>query len=141
MPDAQGESGAAGQGVSRRGLSQPAHVLLLLGVLIAGFFNDATHGWGAPITASVFVLLGLVLSWRRCWNRVSFWAAVALMSAAQVPLVIFARPKIEQNRLYMLAFMVVDFFLVATAITFVAQLDPNSPLNTRNYSSQREQSK
>ena len=63
---------------------------------------------------------------------------MALMLVVHVPPVTFARLRIEQNRLYMLAFMVVDSLLVATAITFVSQLDPDSPLNTRNYISKRQ---
>ena len=123
---------------TRRGLSQTVQVVLILAAVAAGIFDHATRGWGAPIAAATFALVFLASYWRHCWSRASFWAGIALVAAAQVPFVIFARPRIEQNRPYMLLFLIVDGLFAALVITLIAQLDSNSPLNSRNYSNQRK---
>ena len=131
------ENDAGARDGNRGRISQPAHVILIVAAVVAGGFDRVTRGWGAPIAASVLALLSLVLYWRNCWRRASFWASVGLMSVAQVPLVIFARPHIEQYRLNMLVFMIADGIAAAVVTSLIAQLDPNSPLNSRNYSSNR----
>jgi hypothetical protein len=136
-PDAQSESRTAWRGENRQGLSRTAHFIIIAVAVVAGGFDRVTRGWGAPITASVLVLFYLAMYWRNCWGRASFWVSVVLISVAQVPLVILARPKIEQNRLYMMGFMLGDIVAAAVVTSLIAQLDPNSPLNARNYSSNR----
>jgi hypothetical protein len=138
MPDAQGESGAAGQDLSRRGLSHPAMFVMVLAALLAGVFLDyAFAGWGRPIAVAIVGLFFPVFYWRDCWNRPSFWAAIALVSAAQIPFVIFARPIIQRHPRNVLGLIFADPLLMTLLITLVSQLDPNSPLNTRNYVSKR----
>lgn len=134
------ENSTAESGASRRGLSQPAHVLLVLAAVIVGIFDHSTRGWGPPITASAAALLFLILYWRDCWDRASFWAAVMLLAVAQVPVVIFTRPIIERNRLYMFVLMIADWAVCTLATTLLAQLDSDSPLNSRNYKSRRQRS-
>jgi hypothetical protein len=134
-PDAQTQSDRKALS-RRRKLTPSVHVLLLLATGVAGIFDHLTHGWGAPVAASAISLSYLILYWENCWSRPSFWFAIALASMAEVPLVNFARPQIEQNRPYMLLLMLVDGFFAAVVVSLISQIDPKSPLNSRNYSSQ-----
>ena len=131
------ENDARARDGDRQGLSRTAHFVIIAVAVVAGGFDRVTRGWGAPITASALALFYLTMYWRNCWERASFWASVVLISVAQVPLVILVRPHIEKYRLNMLVFMLADVIAAAVVTSLIAQLDPNSPLNTRNYSSNR----
>jgi hypothetical protein len=138
LPQDIGESGAAGQDLSRRGLSHPAHVIIVLTSILAWGLDHTLAGWGKPTSVAIVGLFFPVFYWRDCWNRPSFWAAIALVSAAQIPFVIFARPILQRNPQSMLGLLFADPLLMTLLITLVSQLDSDSPLNTRNYISKRQ---
>lgn len=135
MTDPQGESGAGGGGRYRTEPSQPVPAIPILAAAVGSF--DQMPSWGPPAFVSSFAMLFLLLYWRACWSRASYWAAVILMAAAQVPFVIFARAIIQRNQLYILILMIADSLVGIVVTTLIAQLDPKSPINAHNYRSKR----
>ena len=99
----------------------PAWILLIIGALLVGFFNDALGGWGLPSAIAAGVILLPILQYKRYWRDGWFWLTLAALSLAQVPLIILSRPLMEQFRFgFNLVFGVADLFLVVLIINWVS---------------------
>lgn len=95
--------------------------LLLIAVLL-GAFSETLHWRRAPFVAGVAVIIP-VIGFRDFWKNARFWVTVFVLVAAQVPLVVYLNPFIEQyGLLWMLAFGIADCLLVASALSFICSL-------------------
>lgn len=98
-----------------------AWIPLIIGALLLGFFNEALAGWGLPSAIAAGVILLPILQYKRYWCDGWFWLTLAALSLAQVPLIIFTRPLMEQFRFgFNLVFGVADLFLVVLIINWVS---------------------
>lgn len=133
------QSGVVAKGRSGRGLSPSAHIVILAAAfIIGGPLNGVLGGWGLPAGVAIIAVFFPIFYWRFCWKRSSFWAAITLVVAAQVPFAMLMRPLLQRDRAsYLLVFLFADPIVMMVVITLIAQLDRNSPLNSRNYSSAR----
>ena len=99
----------------------------ILGVPVAillGFYSHALGGWGLPGAIAAAAILIPVAKYQRYWRSVWFWATMTGMAVLQIPLVILARPLMDQLKFaFNIAFATVDVFLVAIAVNFVRPKD------------------
>lgn len=82
------------------------------------------YGWGASIGGAAFSLVfPAILYYRKRGKRHRFWETVTLLAILQVPLVIAARPLVEQFRfILLLAFGFGDCVLVAFVLNWSEKL-------------------
>jgi hypothetical protein len=101
-----------------------AKVVLGVMALLLGFFSHALGGWGLPAGIAVAVILIPTLKYQRYWHEVWFWMTMLGMSVIQVPLVILARPLMDQLKFgFNILFATADVFLVAVAVNWVRPKD------------------
>jgi hypothetical protein len=143
MQDAEAEGSTTARRRDPRSIrGKPIHFIILILAALVGLFDRALAGWGIPILVATVSLLIPLFYWRDCWRRASFWAGMTLAAAPQVPFAIFVRPLIQHDRaFYFLLFMFADLVFAPAAVILIAQVDPSSPLNTRDHSSRQEQPK
>ena len=79
------------------------------------------YGWGASIGAAASsVIFPGILYYRKHAERHRFWQTLTLLTILQIPLVIAARPLVEQFRFtLLLAFGFGDCVLVALLLTWM----------------------
>lgn len=92
--------------------------------LLLGFFSDSLRGWGLPGAIAGAAIVIPVLKYRRYWHDAWFWMTMLGMSVLQVPLVILARPLMDQLKFaFNILFATVDVFLVAVAVNLIRPKD------------------
>jgi hypothetical protein len=85
--------------------------------MLLSLLGQYGYAWGGAITSAGAALIVPVLGLRRLWHQGRFWAVVAVLAVAQVPLVIALRPRIAKGGLAtMLAFGAVDCLFVCLVI-------------------------
>jgi hypothetical protein len=97
---------------------------LAIGIGVLAFLCSLRfgYGWGASIGAAA---LGLIFPTIFCYRKPGkrphrFWQAVTLLTILQIPLVIAARPLVEQFRfIFLLAFGFGDCVLVAFVLNWM----------------------
>ena len=108
--------------MGQRGMSRPVKAILLFLALLAGFFDESMAGWGRPVAVAVVAVLVPVFlrQSRAFWNQPRFWITVAILTSAQVPLVIAVHARIAQGGFAsMVAIGLVDCMFVCTIIFLV----------------------
>ena len=98
----------------------PAWIPIVAGAFLLGFYNDALGGWGLACAVGTGVVLLPVLQYRRYWHSAWFWLTMAAISIAQIPLIIFVKPAIDQFKvMFDLIFGAVDLCLVVLVVNWV----------------------
>jgi hypothetical protein len=90
------------------------HAGILTFVLLVFALDVRFPGWGEPIIAAGAGIGVAILSLRRLWKNLWFWAGMGVMIALHVPLVITIRPVADRYQfLFALPFAIMDLiFLV-----------------------------
>jgi hypothetical protein len=108
-----------------RGLKGPAKLILLMLAVVAGFFDHIFGGWAGLIVMATVAVTAPILLYRSYgfWAHAWFWVTSALLAIAQIPLVVFVHPIVEQSRSrYTLGFVIADGLLVIVAISVASRL-------------------
>jgi hypothetical protein len=105
-------------------LSSTAKAVLVVAAALLGWFSHALGGWGLPAAVAAAAIAGPTLKYRRYWHRAWFWLTILGMSIIQVPLVVLARPVMDQLKFgFYVLFVTVDAFLVAVAVNWIRPRD------------------
>ena len=96
---------------------------LAIGIGVLAFLCSIRfgYGWGASIGAAALALIfPVIFYYRKPGKRHRFLETVTLLTILQIPLVIAARPLVEQFRfIFLLAFGFGDCMLVAFALNWM----------------------
>ena len=115
-------NGSNSDGKTERGLGRPLRPLLIFLGMLVGLFDEVLGGWGEPIAmAGAAVLVPIfALQFRRFRIQTRFWITLSLLTAVQVPLVVWVRSLIQKyGHFYSLGFGIVDVMFVGAVILLV----------------------
>lgn len=102
----------------------PARIAIGLAAALLGFFSDQLGGWGLPSVMAGAAIVVPTMKYQRYWGEKWFWFTILGMTALQPPLVILARPLMEQLRFgFNLLFVSIDALLVITVVNWVRPKD------------------
>jgi hypothetical protein len=106
----------------------PMHVVLVTWAILAVSLEHWFPGWGVPIGIAGLVVGLAIHACRRLWHEVWFWVTMAIMSALQVPLMLYVQPYMNRLKLlFTLSFAVADLLALGTVIQCVALLCSRDP--------------
>jgi hypothetical protein len=101
-------------------ISWPLRIVLATIAVLLGWFNHALRGWGLPAGVAGAVILLPTLKYQRYWSETWFWTTMLAFSTLQVPLVILARPLMDELKFgFNLLFATIDIFFVAVVVNWV----------------------
>jgi len=112
------------------GLWKPGPWTKALAVVIGGLFGILSaagrsgYGWAGAVLMAAAAVAIPTLQFRVWWKKGRFWATVALLTIAQVPLVNAVHQLADRLRsAFLLAFGVVDGLCVIAVILYVCGLE------------------
>jgi hypothetical protein len=98
-------------------IPRSVHVVLVVFGVAMGILNIWFQGWGFAILAGAAPIGVAVVYYRPLWSRRWFWLVLSILTVLQIPLVVIAKPLMDQLKfLFLLGFVIVDFFFVAVVI-------------------------
>jgi hypothetical protein len=101
-------------------LSWGAKAVIGVVAVLLGFFSHDLAGWGVPAGVASAAIVIPILMKRRYWRETWFWMTMLAMSVLQIPLIILARPLMDQMKFaFNIVFGTADVFVVAAALNFV----------------------
>lgn len=89
--------------------------------LLSAWLNGRLHGWGLPtLTAAAGVVIPTIY-YRPQWRHRWFWLVVIPIAVLQVPMIIVAKPLMDQLKFVALTvFAILDGCLVAVVVNWVS---------------------
>ena len=116
-------------------ISWPARIVLATIAVLLGWFNHELGGWGLPTGVAGVVILLPTLKYQRYWSETWFWTTMLALSTLQVPLVILARPLMDELKFgFNLLFATIDIFFVAVVVNWVRPQEGRAPPTTYSLS-------
>jgi hypothetical protein len=99
----------------------PIRLIIFACAGLLGLLNHFLHDWGIPASVAAAAILVPLFGYRTFWHRPWFWSTMLALSVLQVPLVIAARPLMDQFRFaFNLLFGLTDCLLVVIVVRWVA---------------------